>query len=176
MAISRIRLFGDRCLRRRASEAQVGAPETRALLEALWETLADDGGVGLAAPQIGVDQRVVVIRDPDRPEGEQRLDLVNPVVRRTFGQQVAFEEGCLSFPGLYTDVMRPGGVELVYETPDKNGVQKLRSDKLLARIILHEVDHLDGVLFIDHLSVWDRWLLGPRLLGIAVQRLFGWSK
>jgi peptide deformylase len=174
VAIAKIRLFGDRCLRRRSREAPVGAEETRALLDSLWETLADDGGVGLAAPQIGVDRRVVVIRDPERPEGQQRVDLVNPVVRRTFGQLVPFEEGCLSFPGLYTDVMRPQGVDLVYETPDQSEPQSLRTDKVLARIILHEVDHLDGVLFIDRLSVADRWLLGPRLLWIALRRLTGW--
>jgi peptide deformylase len=173
VAIAKIRLFGDRCLRRRAQEAPAGAEETRALLETLWETLADDGGVGLAAPQIGVDRRVVVIRDPDRPEGQQRLDLVNPVVQRTFGSVAPFEEGCLSFPGLYTDVIRPQGVELVYETPDQTEPKRLRTDKVLARIILHEVDHLDGVLFVDHLSAVDRLLLGPRLLWITLRRLMG---
>ncbi len=103
------------------------------------------------------------------------MDLVNPVVRRTFGREVSFEEGCLSFPGLYTDVVRPRGVELEYEVPGRKGRQTLRNDKLLARIVQHEVDHLDGVLFIDHLSVLDRWLLGPRLLGIGLRRLFSWS-
>lgn len=173
MAIVKIRLFGDRCLRRRAQIAPAGAEETRALLENLWETLVADGGVGLAAPQIGVNRRVVVIRDPGRPEGQQRLDLVNPVVQRTFGSEVPFEEGCLSFPGLYTDVIRPQGVELVYETPGQNELQHLRTDKVLARIILHEVDHLDGVLFVDHLNAVDRCLLGPRLLWITLRRLNG---
>lgn len=174
MAAPRIRRFGDHCLRRRATEAAVGAPETRALLEDLWRALSADGGVGLAAPQIGVNRRVVVIRDPRQAEGRQRLDLVNPVVRRTFGPDEPFEEGCLSFPGLYTTILRPRGIELSYSQP-ATGERRLhlRDEELLARIIQHEVDHLDGVLFIDHLSRWESWLLGPRLAWILGRHLVG---
>jgi peptide deformylase len=169
-----IRLFGDPCLRRRAVDAAVGAPETQALLDTLWATLSADGGVGLAAPQIGVNRRVVVIRDPERPAGRQRVDLVNPVVVHTYGPSTPFEEGCLSFPGLYTMVLRPQGVEVAHggtcpEGPD----QRIRNDGLLARIIQHEVDHLDGVLFVDHLSRRQRWLLGPWLAWITAQRIWG---
>jgi len=174
VAAPRIRRFGDNCLRRRAGEAAVTAPETHTLLEGLWRALSAEGGVGLAAPQIGVNQRVVVIRDPRQPEGQQRLDLVNPVVRRTFGPDEPFEEGCLSFPALYTTILRPRGIELSYSQPAAGERRlHLQDDELLARIIQHEVDHLDGVLFIDHLSRWDRWLLGPRLAWILVRRLVG---
>ncbi len=159
-------------MRQRAVDAVPDAPATAALLDRLWEILSADGGVGLAAPQIGELQRVVVVRDPDRPEGQQRLDLVNPVVVRTFGPAEPFEEGCLSFPGLYTTVIRPQGVELEYATPTTGDRRlRLKDRKLVARIIQHEVDHLDGVLFIDHLPWLDRWLLGPRLLGIWGRRL-----
>ncbi len=174
MATPRIRRFGDTCLRQRAREVPGGAPETRALLDTLWEVLAADGGVGLSAPQIGEASRVLVIRDPGRPAGKQRLDLVNPVILRTFGAAEPFEEGCLSFPGLYTTIMRPRGVEVSYTVPDEGGRRlQLRDDGTLARIIQHEVDHLDGVLFIDHLSRVDCWLLGPKLLWIMVRRLLG---
>ncbi len=170
----RIHRFGDACLRRQAAEVEVEAPETAALLDTLWEILMDDGGVGLAAPQVGEAKRVVVIRNPDRPEAGQRLDLVNPVIVGTFGPPVPFEEGCLSFPGLYTSVMRLQGVELSYSTPTAGARRlHLRNDTVLARIIQHEVDHLDGVLFIDHLSRVDRWLLGPKLLWIMTRRLLG---
>ena len=174
MAFTAIRLFGDRYLRRRAAEAAPTDAATAALLDTLWDTLSSEGGVGLAAPQIGVLQRVVVVRDPDRPEGQQRLNLVNPVICRTFGPAELVEEGCLSFPGLYTNIMRPQGVILDYATP-ASGEQRLRlrDRKMLARIIQHELDHLDGVLFIDHLSIVDRWLLGPRLLWIMGRRLVG---
>jgi len=144
------------------------------VLDTLWEILAADGGVGLAAPQIDVNQWLVVIRDPGRPEGQQRLDLVNPVIQKTFGELEPFEEGCLSFPGLFTDITRPKGVVLTYQTPDQGTeILQLRDSDLLARIILHEVDHLDGVLFIDHLSPLGRWLVGPKLLWIMARRLIG---
>jgi len=173
LAIAAIRLFGDRCLRRRAAAVSPSDSRTGDLLDTLWDSLSADGGVGLAAPQIGVPQRVIVIRDPGRPEGQQRLDLVNPVIRRTFGPEEFFSEGCLSFPGLYIDIRRRQGIELEYMVPSSGERWlKLRDRKLLARIIQHEVDHLDGVLFIDHLRAVDRWLLGPRLLWIMGRRLW----
>ena len=129
MAPRPIRLFGDPVLRRRAREADPAAPATRALLDRMWEVLREDGGVGLAGPQVGSDLRVVVVRDPSRPRDAQRLDLVNPVIRRTFGPETPFEEGCLSFPGLYTVVNRPRGVEVEYRTPDTgDAVQRLRDE------------------------------------------------
>ena len=110
----------------------------------LWPTRS------ATAPQIGVGKRVVVVRDPRAPAGLQRLDLVNPEVVSTFGPDTPFTEGCLSFPGLYTTVVRPKGIVLKYDTAD--GRRTMRDEELVARIVQHEVDHLDGVLFIDHLS------------------------
>lgn len=168
-----IRRFGSHCLRRISVDSVPGAAETQQLLDEMWRVLAADGGVGLAAPQLGVNRRVVVIRDPSRPRGQQRVDLVNPVIVETFGEKEPFEEGCLSFPGLYTTVQRPRGVEFSYH--DYQGqLHQLRDEKLLARIVLHEVDHLDGVLFIDRLSSWNRLWLGPRLLLIVLGRF--WNK
>ncbi len=160
--VARIRRYGNGCLRRRARSVDAADQRTRELLDTLWATLRADGGVGLAAPQINRDCRVVVVMDPERPQGEQRLDLVNPVVLKTFGPSVSFEEGCLSFPGLYTKVWRPQGVVVEFDGPQ--GKQTLRNEGLAARIILHEVDHLDGILFIDRLPFWTRLLLSPRLI------------
>jgi len=158
-----IRTYGAACLRRRAEPAAVGAPETADLLDRMWATLRRDGGVGLAAPQIGVNQRVVVIRNPERPARDQRLDLVNPVLTTTFGEQAPFEEGCLSFPGLYFKVWRASGA--VVEFLDRDGRPcRLSDEGLLARIVLHEIDHLDGVLYIDRVGIWQRLGLLPRLL------------
>lgn len=168
----RIRRYGHRCLRGFAQPADPGDPGTRRLLDSLWETLARDGGVGLAAPQINRAARVIVVLDPERPRGEQKIELVNPEIRETFGSMVPFEEGCLSFPGLYTTVMRPKGVEVTFDSTE--GPRTLREEGLAARIIQHEVDHLDGVLFIDHLSVWGRFMLWPRLLPFMVYE--GWNK
>ena len=160
--VARIRRYGNRCLRRRARPVDTADEGTRELLDTLWATLRCKGGVGLAAPQIDRDCRVVVVIDPDRPPGQQRIDLVNPVILETFGPPVSFEEGCLSFPGLYIHVWRPQGAVVEFDGP--TGRQTLRDEGLAARIIQHEVDHLDGVLFIDHLPVWKKLLLPPRLL------------
>lgn len=165
----RIRRFGNRCLRRPAQTVDPAAPETRDLLDCLWNSLNRDGGVGLAAPQIDRDARVVIVLDPERPPGQQRIDLVNPVIRETFGPRVPFEEGCLSFPGLYTRVWRQRGVVVAAEGPD--GVRVLREEGLASRIIQHEVDHLDGVLFIDHLPILRRIMLAPRLLTYVVTEM-----
>ena len=147
-------------------------PGTQELLDTLWATLGADGGVGLAAPQINRDCRVVIVMDPERPSGQQRIDLVNPVILETFGPTISFEEGCLSFPGLYTNIRRQRGVVVQYDSP--SGRHKLRDEGLAARIIQHEVDHLDGVLFIDLLPVWHRLLLAPRLMFFALSE--AWRK
>ena len=166
----RIRRYGHRCLRRRARTVDPADHRTMELLDALWATLRADGGVGLAAPQINRDCRVLVVLDPERPRGQQRIDLVNPVILETFGPSIPFEEGCLSFPGLYTDVKRPRGAVVEFDGP--RGRRKLRDEGLAARIIQHEVDHLDGILFIDHLPVWKRFLLSPRLVLFAMSEIW----
>lgn len=168
----RIRRYGSGCLRQVARPADPGSAATRILLDRMWRTLADDGGVGLAAPQVAASLRVVVIRDPQQKGDSQRLDLVNPRITETFGPNTPFEEGCLSFPGLYTTVMRPRGVALEYENADGEKCT-LRDDGLVARIAQHEIDHLDGVLFIDHLTFWKKWLLLPRLLWIFGGKVLG---
>ena len=121
----------------------------------------------MAAPQIGVAGRACVIRDQGESGPVERLDLVNPVLKRTFGPEEVFEEGCLSFPGLYFNVVRQRGAVIEYQ--DAEGKQlRLKDEGLLARIAQHEMDHLDGVLFIDRIPVWKRVLLGPRLLWLIV--------
>jgi len=170
--LARVRRYGHGCLRRKVRSVDPADPATRELLDTLWAILQAEGGVGLAAPQINRDCRVVVVLDPERQRGQQRIDLVNPVILETFGPRIPFEEGCLSFPGLYTKIFRPQGAVIEYD--GIQGRSRLRDEGLAARIIQHEVDHLDGVLFIDHLSVWQRLLLGPRLIPFAMYEV--WRK
>lgn len=158
-------------LRRRARELPVGTEATRRLLDRLWATLQAGTGVGLAAPQIGEAVRACVVRDPEREGDEGRIDLVNPVLKSTFGPEEVFEEGCLSFPGLYFDVVRRRGVVIEYFDAEGRP-QKLRDEGLVARIAQHEMDHLDGVLFIDRVGALRRAGLGPRLAWIALVGLF----
>jgi peptide deformylase len=170
--VGRIRRYGHGCLRRRALPADPADPRTRELLDTLWATLRAEGGVGLAAPQINRDSRVAVVVDLERPRGQQRIELVNPVILETFGPRIPFEEGCLSFPGLYTKVVRPQGAVVEFDCPQ--GRRTLRDEGLAARVIQHEVDHLDGILFIDHLPVWTRLLLLPRLTLYVMSEV--WSR
>ncbi len=157
-----IRRFGDRCLRRQCQAAVFSDVGTTELVKRLWLILDADGGVGLAAPQIGVDLRVVVVRNPEASVAKRRITMINPELVETFGPTVPFEEGCLSFPGLFFEVDRPKGVVVNY-TDEGGHKHQIRDDGLLARIVQHEVDHLNGMLFSDHLTFFRKLWLAPRL-------------
>jgi peptide deformylase len=156
-----IRIFGDPCLRHRCRE--VGADEDMAgLVRSMAKAMARADGLGLAAPQVGDDRRVLLARDPDRGRRRPPLVMINPRLISVAGPAVVFEEGCLSFPGLFFNLERPRDVVVAYR--DVAGEERtLEAGGLLARIVQHEIDHLDGKLFIDHLPMWRRWLLARRL-------------
>jgi peptide deformylase len=155
-----VRVFGDPCLRRPCREV-AATEDVGDLVEGMLAVMADHDGVGLAAPQVGDARRVIVVSDPFASR-QVPLVLINPRVEETFGPAVMGEEGCLSFPELFIDLWRPRGVAVSYR--DEVGNQHtLRDETFLARVILHEVDHLDGILFIDRLPRWRRWLLSWRL-------------
>lgn len=145
MAILPIRQFGDPALRQRAAESETINDAHRRLVQDMIETMREAPGVGLAGPQVGVLDRVFVW------EVEERHGAVfNPVIVERSVETVEEEEGCLSLPGLYYPVVRAAAV--VVEGKDENGQPvHLEADDLLARVCQHEIDHLDGILFIDHL-------------------------
>ena len=158
-----VRRYGDPCLRRRCRDVAVGEDVSR-LVAGMFRTMESSQGVGLAAPQVGDLRRVVTIIDPgQRPP--LRLALINPVIEERFGPDAPFEEGCLSFPDLFLTLWRRQGMQVRYRDRDGREVV-LRDERILARIVQHEVDHLEGILFIDHLPRWRRWLLGWRLMGL----------
>ncbi|MHB8637236.1 MAG: peptide deformylase [Fimbriimonadaceae bacterium] len=130
-------------LRRRAAEVAKVSKKTQMLIDELMRIMRKANGVGLAAPQVGILQRVLVIA----PEGAKPAALINPKVLKTEGQYTG-QEGCLSIPGLYGDVTRPGYVEV--EAFDRKGHRMLyKLEAMEAKILQHEIDHLDGILFID---------------------------
>jgi peptide deformylase len=155
MAIRDIHILGSPVLRHRAEEIDVVDDEVRALVDDLFDTMAAASGVGLAANQIGVTRRVAVIN----AEG-QTFAMINPRIVEASGRDTK-EEGCLSIPDGFAEVTRPERV--VLEALDEDG-EPIRMDvsALVARAIQHELDHLDGVLFIDHLSPLKRQLLVSR--------------
>lgn len=164
----RLVLWGHGALRRPCRAVAPGDPELPALVTAMWRVMLDRNGLGLAAPQVGDGRRVIVIRDPRGGGRPERLVLVNPVVERLDPVRQTREEGCLSFPGLYIRLARPRSIVISHEDADRRP-QRLAADGLLACIVQHELDHLDGVVFIDHLSSWRRRLLWWRLRRIAVR-------
>ena len=155
MSLLPLHLLGSPVLRQRSAEVTVVDEETRRLIDDLFDTMAAAKGVGLAANQVGVARRVAVI-DADG----DRLVLVNPVIIESEGRDAA-EEGCLSIPEIYAEVTRPAQVTI--EATDRDG-NRYRHDAagLLARAIQHEIDHLDGILFVDHLGVIKRKMLLSR--------------
>ncbi|MFO7654984.1 MAG: peptide deformylase [Candidatus Krumholzibacteriia bacterium] len=160
----RILRYGDERLRRRCAPVAPGDAAAAEVADRLWNALGAADGVGLAAPQIGESTRVVVVELPRESarRGPRELELFNPVVERVFGPRERFREGCLSFRGLYLPVVRARGAVVRYL--DRGGQpRRLQDDGLLARVLQHEVDHLDGVLFLDRLPRWRRWPLALRL-------------
>jgi peptide deformylase len=151
MAVLKVRRYGDPVLRRRAEDIATVTPEIRRLADDMIETMYDEVGIGLAAPQIGASVRLLVVGDE---EGRGAQVLVNPIITEQ-GGTVTAEEGCLSLPGFFAPVTRAQWVKL--EAQDLEGRPVAISARgLRARVFQHEIDHLDGVLFIDRLDAMTR--------------------
>jgi peptide deformylase len=147
MAVLKVRRYGDPLLRRRAAEISEVTPEIHRTIADMVETMYDEAGIGLAAPQVGISLRLMVVGHDERREPRA---LINPrIVDR--GGQVTAEEGCLSIPGVFAQVTRAEWVDVEAKDVDGHPV-KLHGRGLLARVLQHEIDHLDGVLFIDRLD------------------------
>ena len=161
MPAREIVLLGDPILRERAAEVDVFGGELPGLVAEMFVTMAAAEGAGLAAPQIGVGRRVIVVDVPaGEGEGEEgtRLALVNPVVVETGRAKARESEGCLSVPGVHEVVSRPD--RIVVEGVDPEGAPlRVEASGLLSRVLQHEVDHLDGVLFFDRISPLKRRML-----------------
>jgi len=143
--------LGDRQLRQPAKRISKVNEEIRFLAIQMLQTMYSNDGIGLAAPQVGVHKQLIVIDiATDKPE-EPPIIMVNPEIKSTGGGITNGEEGCLSIPEVFLDVIRPEKVTVAYR--DEEGrPQLLVTDGLLARVILHEIDHLNGVLFVDRVQ------------------------
>ncbi|MDE0358312.1 MAG: peptide deformylase [Gammaproteobacteria bacterium] len=158
MALRRIELYGSEVLRRPADPVDDVDDKVRALVRDMFETMYDAKGIGLAAPQVGISRRVIVL-DVEEESGESnRVALVNPRLTSRTKKKDKQTEGCLSIPGVEAVVQRPVSVVVDGTDPEGQGV-RLEAEGLLARALQHEIDHLDGVLFVDRLSPLKRQLL-----------------
>jgi len=147
MALHTIRVFGDPVLKQRATEVTNVDAALVQLTEDMVDTMWAAPGIGLAAPQIGVQKRLFVY-EVDRREGPKVI--VNPVISEARGEW-EFEEGCLSVPGLYFSIVRPKEVHLTGYDLDGREIS-IDADELAARLFQHEIDHLDGTLLLEHLD------------------------
>lgn len=145
MAIRKIREFGDSVLRKQCKEVKEVTGRVRTLVEDMIDTMYEANGVGLAAPQVGVMKRIFVIDVGDGP-----IVFINPKILETDGEQFG-TEGCLSLPGKMAYVRRPNHVKACAYDIDMNYFE-IEGEELLARAICHELDHLDGVLYIDRME------------------------
>ena len=147
MALRQIRLDGDDILRKKCKEVKEMNERTKTLIADMLDTMYDAGGVGLAAPQVGVLKRIVVIDiDYENPYDNPYV-LINPVIIEKEGEQCG-DEGCLSIPGKVAEVTRPERVVVKFLNGDMEEVT-LEATDLFARAICHELDHLDGILYKD---------------------------
>ena len=156
--VREIKKIGDPVLRKKAKKVEKITKDTAKLLDDMRETMHAANGQGLAAPQIGVSQRVAVVEVPlkdDVPGSGVLYELINPEVIKRFDEAWEHQEGCLSIPGWRGDVSRP--LKVVVRAQDRGGNRiKHEVEGHIARAFLHEIDHLDGVLYIDKLVSPDR--------------------
>jgi len=157
MAILEIKEYGEPVLREKALPIKEITPEILNFTKDMAETMYADSGVGLAAPQVGVSKRIITI------DGEEDglIVLINPVIVKSEGEVVA-EEGCLSIPGIYSQVKRSSKVT-VKALSENGDLIKINKEGITARALQHEIDHLDGILFIDRIGRMKRQILLNKL-------------
>ncbi|MBI5547943.1 MAG: peptide deformylase [Deltaproteobacteria bacterium] len=166
--VREIVIWPDPRLREEARRVEVVDDSVRALIADLFETMYAANGVGLAAPQVAVAKRVITIDTSPKQEGVKPLALVNPVIVKTEGETV-YQEGCLSIPGEAEDVTRAAKVWV--KALDKDGKEfEVEATDLLAIALQHEIDHLDGKVFVDHVSALKRGLIKRRMQRLKADR------
>lgn len=161
-----IRTVPDPVLRQKAQPVASVDDRIKTLMRDMVETMYADDGIGLAANQVGILERVIVVDISQSRDGSEALMMANPVIEWASDQTFTYREGCLSVrpsanetsADLYANVTRPAQIRLSYL--DQNGInQEIEAQELLSQCILHEIDHLDGVLFVDHVSALKRGMI-----------------
>jgi peptide deformylase len=151
VAILDILTAPDPVLKKKADPVEEITDEIRTLLDDMLETMYDAPGIGLAAPQVGVLKRVIVVDVAGDDEDPAPMKMINPEVVWSSDETDLYEEGCLSVPESFSEVERPERVRIKYQ--DETGeLCEIDADGLLSTCVQHEIDHLDGTLFIDHIS------------------------
>lgn len=161
--------FGDPVLKKRASDIDKNYPDLDMLIENMFETMYQSNGIGLAAPQIGLSIRLFIVDgslfDEDEVKDFKQV-FINPVIKVENGDPWKFNEGCLSIPGIREDVLRKEEI-LIHYFDEKWELHKMKYQGIAARIVQHEYDHIEGILFTDRISPLRRRLLKNKLSEIS---------
>ncbi len=157
----------DPRLKKRATPVAAVDSRINRLMDDMLQTMYEANGIGLAAPQVGILERVIVIDIAGKAESPHPMGFANPEVIWASEEMAEYNEGCLSLPEQYSDVIRPKAVRVRYLDRD-NRVAEIHGEGLLATVLQHEIDHLEGVLFVDRVSLLKR--------SIILRRLQKWKK
>ena len=169
MSVKTILTAPNKLLRQVSKSVDKVGDEERALMNDMIDTMYDAPGIGLAAIQIGVPKRIIVMDISRDEEKKEPRYFVNPIIKNKNEEKVKYEEGCLSVPDQFAEIERPNSCEIEYL--DYEGKKQfLKADGLLATCIQHEMDHLEGILFIDYLSKLKRSMIIKKLSKIKVNR------
>lgn len=158
-------VYGDPVLRRKSAPIEEITPEIRQLAQDMIETMYIEEGVGLAAPQVGRSVRMLVADPEFDEENRPARVFINPEILESSGEW-KFDEGCLSVPGIRAEIVRPEMIRLRYQDLDGN-VHEEEMHEIWSRVLQHEIDHLDGKLFVDYLSPIKRSLIMKKLKALA---------
>lgn len=163
MAVLPLVIAPDERLNKPSAKVEVVDDAVRKLLDDMLETMYANDGIGLAAVQVGVHLRCIVVDIAVRDGGRDPMKFINPEIVDESQDISVFQEGCLSFPDQYSDVERPEAVTVRYL--DENGVEKtMKADGIMATCLQHEIDHINGVVFVDHISKLKRDMIHKKLL------------
>ena len=151
-----VTLYPTPVLRKEAAPVEAFDEDLAKTVEAMYRRMYDSKGVGLAAPQVGLAKRILVINPSgEKEDSDGELALINPTIVERFGDESTYEEGCLSFPGIYAEVKRPDKCKVV--AMDITGAKlELEFEGFASRVVQHEYDHLQGILLVDRMSAADK--------------------
>ena len=164
-----VTVFGDPVLRKKAEPITSDFEDLNGFIQNMYETMYNSDGVGLAAPQVGQSIRVFILDttsdEEEEPTGIKRA-FINPEILQKYGDEWSMNEGCLSVPEIREDVLRPESVTIKYQD-EKFGIHEESFSGFTARVIQHEYDHLEGVMFVDYLNPLKRRILKSKLTAIS---------
>ena len=169
MSVLEIIVAPDPRLKRRAEPVEKVDDAVRKIMDDMLDTMYAANGIGLAGPQVGILKRIIVVDVARDDEGRQPMQMANPEVVWESDDERSYEEGCLSLPEHFAEVIRPEAVKVRYLDRD-NEIRTIDADDILATCIQHEIDHLDGVLFVDHISSLKRNMIIKKLQKLKKQQ------